>query len=213
MPSFIRDTLREKAPELDQEVNAVEFICVDFETTGMDANFDKILSIGWVTISKLKIDLQSCVQLMVNEGVQVKASTAVINHITPEMLDKGVALDEAMHELFKQSMGKVLVAHGCVIEREFIDQYLNKRFGLTTVPILWLDTLCIEKHLAQLGDSQLELDLRLSSIRRRYGLPEYSAHNALIDALATAELLLAQLKRVYRGRQSGFGRLYQISHR
>lgn len=34
-------------------------------------------------------------------------------------------------------------------------------------------------------------DLTLAGCRVRYGLPDYPAHNALVDALATAELLLA----------------------
>ena len=34
-------------------------------------------------------------------------------------------------------------------------------------------------------------DLRLQACRDRYNLPPYPAHNALIDALATAELLVA----------------------
>ena len=33
--------------------------------------------------------------------------------------------------------------------------------------------------------------LRLHSCRQRYGLPHYPAHDALTDAVATAELLLA----------------------
>jgi len=33
--------------------------------------------------------------------------------------------------------------------------------------------------------------LRLSNLRASYHLPRYTAHNALIDACATAELLLA----------------------
>jgi DNA polymerase-3 subunit epsilon len=35
--------------------------------------------------------------------------------------------------------------------------------------------------------------LRLAECRSRYNLPAYPAHNALMDALAAAELLLAQL--------------------
>lgn len=40
--------------------------------------------------------------------------------------------------------------------------------------------------------------LRLSDTRERYSLPLYQNHNALTDALATAELLQAQLSYHYR---------------
>ncbi len=35
--------------------------------------------------------------------------------------------------------------------------------------------------------------LRLPNVRQRYHLPAYENHNALVDALATAELLQAQI--------------------
>ena len=37
------------------------------------------------------------------------------------------------------------------------------------------------------------VSIRLADSRLRYGLPHYAAHNALIDAVATAELLQAQV--------------------
>ena len=37
------------------------------------------------------------------------------------------------------------------------------------------------------------MSIRLADSRQRYGLPHYAAHNALIDAIATAELLQAQV--------------------
>ena len=41
------------------------------------------------------------------------------------------------------------------------------------------------------------MSLRLHPSRERYHLPPYQAHHALIDALATAELLQAQIARHY----------------
>jgi DNA polymerase-3 subunit epsilon len=37
------------------------------------------------------------------------------------------------------------------------------------------------------------VSIRLADSRIRYGLPHYASHNALIDAIATAELLQAQI--------------------
>jgi DNA polymerase-3 subunit epsilon len=41
-------------------------------------------------------------------------------------------------------------------------------------------------------------DLQLGRLRSDYHLPRYTAHNALIDAFATAELLLAITARMDR---------------
>jgi len=39
-------------------------------------------------------------------------------------------------------------------------------------------------------------DLQLSKLRSTYNLPRYTAHNAMTDAFATAELLLAIAARM-----------------
>jgi DNA polymerase-3 subunit epsilon len=38
------------------------------------------------------------------------------------------------------------------------------------------------------------ISIRLADSRTRYGLPHYAGHNALIDAIATAELFQAQVQ-------------------
>jgi DNA polymerase-3 subunit epsilon len=55
-----------------------------------------------------------------------------------------------------------------------------------------LDTLRIEYRLRRRREVPVKHgDLQLSQIRGRYELPRYTAHNALNDAIATAELMLA----------------------
>lgn len=49
--------------------------------------------------------------------------------------------------------------------------------------------------------------LRLDAARRRFGLPRYRAHDALTDALACAELYLAQTDRIAGGRRLTLGDL------
>ena len=212
LPSYIQKNLGMEYPHLNDEAKELEYICLDLETTGLDPEKDRILSIGWVVIKGLHIDISSGKQLMIKDNCDVCAQTAVINHITPEMLEQGYSLSEAFKEFFVQSQGRVIVAHACFVEKHFIDHYLKRCLDLPELPFLWLDTLGIEKHFCQNIDNDSEADLRLSSVRERYGLPEYNAHGALIDSIATAELLLAQIKRVYKDGKSCFGRLYRISH-
>jgi DNA polymerase-3 subunit epsilon len=60
----------------------------------------------------------------------------------------------------------------------------------------FIDTLATEKRrLTQTSDLLKAGALTLGASRSRYGLPGYLGHNALIDAWATAELLLAQMKK------------------
>ena len=80
--------------------------------------------------------------------------------------------------------------------------FLNKASReLFNSPLLLpvVDTLEIEKvKLLRQQDHIKKGELRLAECRSRYNLPAYPAHNALMDALSSAELLLAQID--YRGK-------------
>ena len=60
-----------------------------------------------------------------------------------------------------------------------------------------VDTFAIERrHMEKMSTYPRGEDLRLARVRARYGLPQYSNHQALTDALPCAELYLAQIREV-----------------
>jgi DNA polymerase-3 subunit epsilon len=61
-----------------------------------------------------------------------------------------------------------------------------------------IDTLEIAQRAFQRRNHTIQPgDLRLFNLRPRYNLPQYKAHNALSDALATAEVFLALADNQY----------------
>ena len=61
-------------------------------------------------------------------------------------------------------------------------------------PLPIIDTLVVAKKRLDKRDVAYDpSELRLSALRAKYGFPDHYAHNALNDAIATAELLLAQV--------------------
>ena len=86
------------------------------------------------------------------------------------------------------------------IERPFLDVALQARLN-EGIRFPVIDTMAIEAHLhpdrqpsfVQRIMGKQSVSIRLADSRARYGLPHYAAHNALIDAIATAELLQAQI--------------------
>ncbi|WP_413701876.1 3'-5' exonuclease [Psychromonas sp. KJ10-10] len=203
--------IKSEIPEPTDLAKDVDFIVLDIETTGFDSQSDLILSMGWVSISNNMIDLTSAKHLYLNNDSQINAETAVINHIIPQMLAEGVSIHDAMMTFFEEAKGKVIVAHACVMEENFINQYMQRCYRLAPLPLLWLDTLCLEKNMAKVVNNHRDVDLTLASTRERYGLPEYNSHNALADAVSTAELLLAQQKRLSPNTCITIGNLYRKS--
>ena len=117
---------------------------------------------------------------------------AHVHLLTQEMVDEGIQLDDALSALRTALHGGVLLAHFAQLEVGFIEKASQHVFGekprLTVV-----DTFALERrHMERMGTYPRGEDLRLARVRERYGLPRYNNHNALSDALACAELYLAQ---------------------
>ena len=65
-------------------------------------------------------------------------------------------------------------------------------------PLTAVDTMALEHRLRADVHGEVNGSLRLDAARRAYGLPRYSAHHALTDAIAAGELFLAQLAELER---------------
>ena len=98
-------------------------------------------------------------------------------------------------ELLAALAGRAMLVHYEPIEREFLTAACRKLYG-SGLKVPTVDTLEIERrHMERMATFPRGEDLRLPRIRQRYGLPAYGSHNALGDALATAELYLVLADR------------------
>ena len=103
--------------------------------------------------------------------------------------------------------GKVVLVHYAKVERNFLREACLQIYGMVP-PVLMIDTLAITKR--RLDRHSIPYDpsrLRLMHLRNNFGLPNYNAHNALKDAIATAELLLAELQTHHKGLRTSLRKL------
>lgn len=168
-----------------------EILAVDLETTGLNEKIDAIVSVGWVLIVDGKIMVSSSHHQYVHSAVEMNQS-ATLHGITDDDLQSGQSLKEVLDDLLIQLRGRTLLAHNASIETTFLNEACKKFYGIELLmPVL--DTLLIEKDRITRTDKMIRTgELRLAACRERYHLPVYKAHNALSDALACAELYLAQ---------------------
>jgi DNA polymerase-3 subunit epsilon len=180
-------------PTLDTPISELPVLAVDFETTGLDAKADKLLSVGFVAIEHEQIKLSSCYHQIIKTKNKLKESNVIIHQITDAQKDQGQPLRLVIEQLLKSLAGKVMLVHFARIERQFLQQACFELYGL--VPDFpMIDTLVLAKrHLDKRGVAYDPSELRLSSLRQKHQLPAHHGHNALNDAIATAELLLAQV--------------------
>ncbi|MBV7299783.1 exonuclease domain-containing protein [Enterovibrio paralichthyis] len=196
-PTELKNYLQQPLVDNTATLKDLSFVALDFETTGVDAQVDKILSIGVVDLTLERIDIASSKEWYICHGQFIKPETAKINGLTPQDLAKGLPLDEGMSRLLERIAGKVVLAHGCCIEKAFIHAYFSSRFQLEDFPAYFVDTLHIEKLFSYAGKSGAHTSYQLDDLRRYYHLPEYLSHSAASDALACAELFLVQSKKIH----------------
>lgn len=203
-PEFARRGLYQKTPSgpmrayFEQPFVSAKVLCgeaellaVDLETTGLDPKKDRILSVGCVVVRALGIPLATARHRYLRVEEAIPEASAVIHRITDDTAAQGDDPREVLAWLLTQLRGRVLLAHHARIELGFLDRACREWFG---APLLtpYLDTLALaQRRFARRNQVIKPSDLRLFNLRRRYHLPASPAHNALSDALATAELFLA----------------------
>lgn len=169
----------------------IRYLVIDTETTGLTPKENTMLSIGWVAIESGKVKLNSARHryIKVKEGV---GQSATIHQIRDCELQDGITINQAMAELLTAVKDSVLVFHHAPMDMAFLNKYSRQLYN---APLLMpvIDTLNIEKSRHMHNDQARKNGFfRLAQCRQRYGLSAHQGHNALTDAIATAELLLAQ---------------------
>ena len=170
-------------------------ISVDLELTGLDARQNQIIAIGWTQVDEGRIRFGSNQHIMVNARQSVGHS-ASIHEMMDNEVARGVALKIAMQALFEAAHGRVWLFHHAALDVAFLQQACLSWAGVIP-PFVVLDTLQIELQMRKRRNLPVQQgELQLTSLRHTYNLPRYTAHNALIDACATAELMLAIASRM-----------------
>ena len=183
-------------PDKKKFIKDIPIVSLDIETTGLDIKKDNIVSIGLVQVDKLGINLGSSWHQIITTKKELNEESVVIHKITDDQSEKGVSIDKAIPILLEKLSGKVMLAHNAKVEQGFINKICQSLYGCDLViPII--DTQYLAKRsLDRAGSAYKNNDLRLFNLRRSFNMPAYTAHNALMDAIATAELFLYMVDRV-----------------
>lgn len=183
--------LRAPLPHRRTPIDGMEFVALDLETTGLDGTKDHILSVGMVHVVGGGITLGTACQRVIRVAGDVPEASAVIHRITDDHTAAGSPIEEVMPLVLERLRSRVMLVHHAKLETTFLDAACRRLYGgPCIVPVVDTEHLA-RRRLERRHHGLKAGDLRLANLRERYGLPRYQAHNALTDALATAELFLA----------------------
>ena len=189
----LRDYLLSPPPADDTPLRSLPLLAVDVETSGLDPRADHLLSIGFVPVDGYQVQLAGAGQTLVRQTSAV-GDSARFHGLTDDVLARGDALKDALDATLAALRGRVLLAHHAAIEVGFLNRACEQVYGVAG-QFTVVDTMALQFGLLSQGfdDEPPQGSLRLWNARGQFGLPRYAAHEALTDALACAELYLAQV--------------------
>ena len=177
-------------PSIRTPWNELEIVSLDFETTGLNPLQDQILSYGKVEIDRGLIKISTAEHNLIRARQSIPESSAIIHHITDDLASSGLKERDALPRILDFLKGKVMLVHFNKIEQGFLNAACQTYYGSPFV-IPTIDTLALAQRVLSHRNYAIEsYRLRLFNLRDDFKLPNYKAHNALGDALSTAELFL-----------------------
>ncbi|MDQ7787741.1 MAG: 3'-5' exonuclease [Thermodesulfovibrionales bacterium] len=183
-PSFIDKNL----PFTD-----IQYTVLDTELTGLNEKKDSILSIGAVRMAGTRIELGNSFHQLVKPDTQFKPDSVVVHEITPSDVLKKPTIDVILSEFLQFCGSDILVGHCLSIDMSFINREM-KRIYRNTIQNPLIDTYKVYEWLRKKVPtktcfSSSPQDSSLYEIAKCFSIAVRGAHNALIDAFITAQLL------------------------
>ena len=167
----------------------VDFVIVDLETTGWEPEEAMITEIGAVLVCGGRVRAQF--SSLVNPGGAIPEQVATLTGISDAMVASAPPLSTVLTGFLSFARGSVLAAHNAPFDIAFLTAAC-KACAVSWPEFQVLDTVELAHRL--LGEEVA--DCRLATLAAHFDARIKPRHRALPDALATADVLTALLRRL-----------------
>jgi DNA polymerase-3 subunit epsilon len=181
--------------------DSVVYWSLDLETGGLDPRKDAILAVGMVPIREgtIRLGRAYCTLVRPDSAGGIDPDSVKAHQLVWGEVREAPPIREVLPEIDERLREGVLLLHHRALDLGFL-QRAFRECGMRWSRPAVVDTVDLlvrasEQRLRREPHLPRELPaLNLTRVRRQYGLPEYQAHDALTDAIATAELFLVLRK-------------------
>ncbi len=188
-------------------LSAVRFIVADVETTGLNPFKDRLISIGAITVTDRTVRLGSSFEVVFRQSRASHGANILIHGIDGTTQLSGLEPAAAMLRFLDYAGAAPLVGFHTDFDRVVINRASKKALGLEPSNI-WLDLALLAPAL--LSTSGSTIPRGLDEWANKFGIRNHARHNAVADALATAQLLQVVLARAMAGGAAVLGDLVRM---
>lgn len=166
-------------------LKSLSFCVIDLETTGGNHQNDKIIEVGMVKISELKIAEDK--SFLINPQINIPDFIQKLTNISQKDVKDSPIIDDVIEEILDFIGEDIIVAHNTSFDVPFLNSVLS-RLGKDLLTNKVICTNVMTRHL--IPDI---LNSNLNYMSRLFNIEHSKAHRAFDDAYATAKLLLKYL--------------------
>ena len=208
-PDFWNDylaTFNKKKPK-DNTITNTRFIAFDTETTGFNKKEDRILSIGAVSFTGKKINVNDSLELYLEQSIFKPETVEIHGLMKSSSLEKITEL-EAIKAFLAYIKNDVLIVHHAHFDKTMVNEMLL-RHGLGKLKNKFIDTGVLYKKSIHIIYRQKEKVYTLDELAKELNVPTVDRHTATGDALITALVFLKILGRLDKRKHLNWGYLIE----
>lgn len=172
-----------------------DFLAIDLEMTGLDPSNDDILEVAAVPIKNLELGKEDAFYSEIHPQKNIPAKSKAIHGLRGKELEKAPPLDSVLPQLFKIFTNRIIVSHNARIDLDFL-RAKSKIAGVMFPSNPSIDTISLAKTLHP-NKKKPNLDELLAEFGYN---PRKGTHNALDDALHTAQVFLKMVDALKNNR-------------
>jgi len=195
-------------PEFSRKADFEHSRCVvlDVETTGLNLMTDALISIGAVAVVKGRIALDDSFYVVLRQSKSSGKKNILVHGISGSAQRKGDSPADALLE-FLEYLGKdPLVAFHAAFDETMIRRAMRQYLGIS-FKHLWLDMAFI---MPALFPDLMYSHPGLDDWSAHFGIRNEDRHNAMADALVTAQLLLIAINTSRQTGNSSYSEMRNI---
>jgi len=205
-PVFWKTYLKTFKLKQPKSIETTRFVVFDTETTGLNTDSDKIISIGAVSILNNTIEVADSIELYLKQD-DYHAETVEMHGILKDGNLLKFSEDEAIEQFIVFIGNSVLVAHHAAFDIEMINAAL-KKVNLPKLKNKSIDTGILYKKLEGKKDSHFNLDILCDE----FNIPKNDRHTASGDAFMTAILFLKIISKLKQERTVHYSDLFRTGN-
>lgn len=165
----------------------LRFVVVDVETTGLNPYTDRLLSIGAIALENRKVRLDESFEIVLRQPRASTRNNILIHGIDGTTQMYGLEPAAALLAFLDFTGQAPLVGYHAGFDRTVINRACKKILGCTLTNV-WLDLAYLAPALFSKPGNTLPQQ-GLDEWLHHFNINNDARHNALADALATAQLL------------------------